>query len=60
MRKALSLSTVIVRSLKYECFADRHIGPSQNDVKVMLDLLGFEVRIWLFDLLFDNLISSLP
>uniref|UniRef100_A0A915CFK0 Uncharacterized protein n=1 Tax=Parascaris univalens TaxID=6257 RepID=A0A915CFK0_PARUN len=31
------------RCVQYDCFADRHIGPSDLEKRQMLDYLGFKV-----------------
>ncbi|VDN32540.1 unnamed protein product [Gongylonema pulchrum] len=31
------------RHLQYDCFADRHIGPSDIEKQLMLNYLGFKV-----------------
>lgn len=32
------------RSINYDCFSDRHIGPNELEKQQMLNYLGFKVR----------------
>lgn len=34
------------RYVQYDCFADRHIGPSDLEKRQMLDYLGFKVSVF--------------
>lgn len=41
--KSINRFWTIIRCLQYDCFADRHIGPSDAEKKSMLKYLGYKV-----------------